>query len=109
MKYKHAIVAAYFKSEGLPPYVTELKFNIDRKWRFDFAWMEERVALEVEGGVWIGGGHTRGSGFTKDLSKYNSAALLGWRVFRVTPDQLCRIETVKMIRSALGIINIKRI
>jgi len=101
MKYNIAIVRAYFRGEGIPPFVTEHVFHPDRKWRFDFAWLDSRVALEVEGGRWVGGGHNRGKGFSKDVEKYNQAQLLGWRVFRCEPSKLCMSETVQMIRKAL--------
>lgn len=63
-------------------------FHPTRKWRFDYAWIPQAVAVECEGGVWSGGRHTRGGGFIKDMEKYNEAARLGWRVFRFTPRQL---------------------
>lgn len=62
-------------------YVREYKFHPVRKWRFDFAFAD-MVAVEIEGGIWTRGRHTRGSGFIKDCEKYNTAAALGWRVFR---------------------------
>ena len=59
-----------------------------RKWRFDFCWPDQRIALEIEGGVFTEGRHTRGSGFINDMQKYNAAAYLGWRVIRTTWSQL---------------------
>jgi very-short-patch-repair endonuclease len=102
MKYNTLVVSAYFKECGLPEPTTEYKFHSERKWRFDFAWPEFRVALEVEGGIWIGGRHNRGRGFKKDMEKYNSAARLGWRVLRFEPSQLCMAETVRMITDSLN-------
>lgn len=66
----------------------EYKFAPGRKWRFDFAWPEQKVAVEIEGGIWSHGRHVRGSGFSADCEKYNAAASLGWRVLRVTDQQL---------------------
>jgi len=62
------------------------RFEKGRKWRFDFAWPEQMVALEVEGGIWAGGRHTTGKGFTNDCEKYNHATCMGWKVLRVTAD-----------------------
>ena len=44
--------------------------------------------IELEGGTWSNGRHTRPAGFTEDCEKYNWAALNGWRVFRITSDML---------------------
>ena len=59
----------------------------NRKWRFDYAW-PEGVAVELEGGTWTGGAHTRGVKYGSDCEKYNTAALMGWTVLRYTTDQL---------------------
>lgn len=72
----------------LPLPVCEFYFHKTRRWKFDFAWVEEKVALEVAGGLFVSGGHTRGSGYWKDLLRGNEATLLGWRVFTVTPSML---------------------
>jgi very-short-patch-repair endonuclease len=57
-------------------------------WRFDIAWPSMGLAVELEGGTWTGGRHTRGAGFAEDCRKYNAAQLLGWLVLRFTADQL---------------------
>jgi len=88
---------------GLPRPEREWKFEVKRRWRFDYAWPERMVALEVEGGVWTGGRHTRGAGFLKDVEKYNRAAVLGWRLLRVTPDKLVSFGTFEMLREILGL------
>lgn len=59
-------------------------FHPTRKWRFDCAWPRFMVALEVDGGVYTGGRHTRGKGFENDCEKCNEALMLGWKVLRVT-------------------------
>ncbi len=76
-------------------------FHPSRKWRFDYAILSHKIALEVEGGVWTNGRHTRPKGFLGDVEKYNAAALLGWRVFRVTPDDLHRMKTLDLLRHAI--------
>lgn len=82
--------------------VKEFKFHPTRRWRFDYAIPEHRIALEVEGGVWTGGRHTRPQGFLGDIEKYNTATLMGWRVFRTTPDDLLRTATLKMLKQAIS-------
>ena len=86
---------------GVMP-VKEFLFHPTRKWRFDYAFVEAKVALEVEGGVHTGGRHIRPRGFLGDMEKYNTAATLGWLVLRTTPDQLRTLSTIEMIREALS-------
>ncbi len=59
-----------------------------RKFQFDFAFPRYKVAVEIEGGTWSGGRHTRGSGFKADCEKYNLATIHGWRVLRFTRDSV---------------------
>jgi hypothetical protein len=87
---------------GLPAPKAEFRFHAKRKWRFDFAWpAPDLVALEVEGGIFSGGRHTRGAGFAKDMEKYNEATAMGWRLLRVTPSELMTAYTFDLIRRAL--------
>jgi len=67
--------------------IPEYKFHPKRKWRFDWANLELKIAIEIEGGAFTNGRHTRGAGFINDMEKYNEAIILGWKVFRVTPQQ----------------------
>lgn len=80
----------------------EFKFHPVRKWRFDYAFPEHKIALEVEGGVWTGGRHTSPKGFLGDIEKYNTATLMGWRVFRTTPDDLYKKKTLDLIKTAIS-------
>lgn len=88
--------------EKLPLPVREHKFHPVRKWRFDFAYVGEKIAIECEGGVWSFGRHTRGEGFTEDCAKYNQAAVLGWRVLRFTKDMIDSGQATHCIRQVLG-------
>lgn len=78
-------LAEMLRWEKMPEPVREFVFAAPRKWRFDFCWPERLLAVEVEGGSWIAGAHTRGRHFEEDMAKYNAAALIGWRVLRCTP------------------------
>lgn len=71
----------------LPALKTEYRFHPTRRWRFDFALVDYKIAIEVEGGV-KGGRHTRWYGFIEDATKYNSATVLGWRLLRYTSEHL---------------------
>lgn len=81
--------------------IKEYKFHPERRWRFDYAIPEHKIALEVEGGVWTHGRHTRPQGFLGDIEKYNTATLMGWRVFRTTPTDLYRTATINLLKSAI--------
>ena len=91
----------YCREHGIAVPLPEYRFALPRKWRFDFAWLGDRVALEVEGGAWIQGRHTRGKGYVADLEKYSEAAARGWLVIRVTPQQLCTAYTIDLVRRAM--------
>lgn len=74
-------------------------------WRFDFAWVDWKVAVELEGGIWTGGRHTRGAGYASDVLKYNAALLQGWAVYRITVNMLEEKseKTFEEIRALLSI------
>jgi hypothetical protein len=75
----------------------EYRFDLDRKWRFDFAHPASMTAIELEGGVWTGGAHNRGRHFLSDCEKYNTAALLGWTVFRLGTGMV-RVPALEQIK-----------
>ncbi len=79
----------------------EYRFHPKRMWRFDYAVPEHRVAIEVEGGVWTAGRHVRPKGFLGDMKKYNTAAAMGWRLLRFTPDSLFSGATLDLIRRTI--------
>lgn len=91
----------------LPPFEREYRFASPRRWRFDFAWPEKKLAVECEGGIWTRGRHTRGTGFIQDLEKYNMAVLLGWRVLRFDVAKVQTGEAIEITMRALdgGITN----
>lgn len=81
--------------------VKEYRFHPTRLWRFDYAIPSAKIALEVEGGVWSEGRHIRPQGFLGDVDKYNTAAVMGWRLFRTTPDMLLTRRTLIMLKTAI--------
>ena len=76
----------------------EYKFHPKRKWRFDYAIPEYKIGIEIDGGIWIGGRHTSGTGFMKDMEKLNHAAMSGWLILRFTPEQKLLSWTLEQIK-----------
>lgn len=89
------------KLAGLPEPQREYVFHRKRKWRFDLAWPELLIAVEVEGGIWIGGRHVRGEGYEADCEKYNEAQLAGWMVLRFTPGMVKKGKAGQVIETAI--------
>lgn len=78
--------------------VRELAFHPERKWRFDFAWPDAKLALEVDGF----GRHQTFAGYREDTHKGNAALLLGWRVLHVVAaDKDKAHDWVDMVKAAL--------
>lgn len=72
-----------------------------KDWRFDFAFPAAGLAVEVEGGGWAGGRHTRGAGFAEDLRKYEAAMLLGWTVYRCDAAMVRSGQAAKTIQELI--------
>lgn len=87
---------------GLEEPALEYRFHGERKWRFDLAWVKDKIALEVEGGVWIRGRHSRGAGMEADMEKYNEAQLLGWTVLRYSTGQIKQGKPLNDLKRALS-------
>ena len=89
---------------GLPVPVAEFRFHPTRKWRFDWAFVDQKLAIEIDGGVFMEGGgrHSRGAGYRADCEKLAEAAILGWRVIRCLPEQAEDGTVANWISRALG-------
>lgn len=68
----------------VPGMVQEFKFHPKRKWRFDYALPDKKLAFEYEGVMAVKSRHTTPTGMTGDCDKYNQAQYLGWKVYRFT-------------------------
>ncbi len=95
-------LAWYIERAAIPQPEREFRFAAPRRFRFDFAWPDERIALEVDGGRWLPGGGRHAS--DGDYEKLNIAAGMGWRVLRVTGDMVRNdpLGIIDMLRGALG-------
>jgi DNA-binding CsgD family transcriptional regulator len=101
-------------ADGLPTPEPDYKFHPTRKWRIDRAFVDHKLAVEIEGGshprpvkchncgstvrarkgdkslgrqIRIGGGHTA-SRYLKDKEKYNALVEEGWYLLRYTHDDI---------------------
>lgn len=80
----------------------EYKFHPTRKWRADFFITGTKILVEVEGGIWSGGRHTRGKGYLGDMEKYNEAAMMGYTVLRFSTEQVKSGLALKKIEQLVG-------
>ena len=109
MKQVPAIFPQICKQNGLPEPEPEVRFHATRRWRFDWGWKDQRVALEIDGGVWSGGAHGRGTGIVRDQEKHNYAACMGWIVIRCVPRDLHSAATFAFRKEARKVNAARRI
>lgn len=75
----------------------EYRFHPTRRWRFDFAFPDLLLAVEVEGGLYVQGRHSRGAGMEADLEKYGEAQRLGWTIYRCSPRMVKNGSAIQVI------------
>lgn len=95
------IIAWRGLASGYPEPVQEYEFHHERQWRFDFAFPDKLLAVELEGGVWSGGRHVTGQGYIDDLEKYNAAVMQGWKLLRYETVKAKYIEQIKRLLDQL--------
>jgi very-short-patch-repair endonuclease len=89
------------KAHGLEP-TPEWRF-CERRWRFDFAFVDQRVAVEIDGAVWARGRHQRPKGFISDCDKLNTAQMNGWVVLRFTDEHMKDGDKcIRLVKEALA-------
>ena len=103
------LLAQHIQYAGLPTPEREYRFAPPRRFRADFAYPDKMLLIEVEGGVWTQGRHSRGAGYSKDVEKYNLATVNGWHLLRFTGDMIKSGMAVSTIEQMLKVLeNIKR-
>lgn len=80
----------------------EFEFHPKRKWRADFHLVGKKILVEVEGGIWSGGRHTRGKGYIGDMEKYNAATMMGYQVIRFSTEQVKSGLAIQQIEKMVG-------
>jgi very-short-patch-repair endonuclease len=91
-----------FRANGITDYEREYQFDPKRQWKFDFAWPDRHLAVEVEGGTKFGKSrHSQGDGFEGDARKYNAATIQGWAVLRFSTAMVMSGEALGVIMGLL--------
>lgn len=99
---RNMVFDALCRVHGIPAPVSEYKFAYpERRWRFDHCWPDYDLALEVQGGIHIKGRHVQGAALEKEYEKLSEAAIRGWRVLFVTPEQIEDGSAFSLIRRAI--------
>ena len=98
--YKNAYTKIYESLFG-GEWWAEWPFHPVRKWRFDYARPDLKIAIEVDGGVFTGGRHSGGVGQVKDMEKCNNACALDWLVFHITPDDMFDYNFRSLVKLAI--------
>ena len=96
-------LAFQIRATGLPEPEREYQAVPKRKFRYDFAFVQEKLLVEVQGGIWTRGSHARPKGITRDMTKLNLAQLAGWRVMQFSRGMIESGEALDMISKALGV------
>ena len=94
-------IAWQMKAAGIPTPEREVRLIPGRRFRFDFVWRDQFVALEVDGGEFIQGRHQRPGGFRSDAEKMSLAAAQGYRVLRVTGSMVRDGSALTLIESTI--------
>ena len=81
--------------------IKEHMFHYTRKWRFDYAIPDLKIAFEIDGGVWDYGRHNRPQGYINDMEKLNNAASMGWLVLRFTTHDRLMTSTLSLIKKTV--------
>lgn len=96
---------------NLGTWIAEFRFHPTRRWRFDWANVEAKVAVEYDGltgatafnrkGDESSVGHVSVSGVMRDAAKINEAQLLGWICIRVNAKTIGTGEAFAWIEQAV--------
>lgn len=95
-------LAAVFSIVGIPEPQRQARVIPGRRFAFDFYWPAQRLAVEVDGGIWTGGRHATGTGIEADAEKFSLAAIEGIRVMRICKTHIRSGEAITWIEKALA-------
>lgn len=98
---------AYFRlqlrAHKIDGFEEQYRFLPTRLWKFDFAQPDNKIAVELDGGIWgKKSGHNSGIGILQKMEKMNEAQRLGWRVFSFSGDQVKNGEAIQYLLDILN-------
>ena len=102
------LFAFQLDSAGLTGYVREYQAIPGRKFRFDFAFLRERLLVEINGGTYNGGAHGRGVGINRDYEKGNLAVVNNWRVLSFDTKQVKSGAALEVVEQLINNQSIKQ-
>lgn len=88
---------------NLPAPVAEHRFHGTRNWRFDWAYLDQKIAIEYQGGNYTGrGGHNSVKGLRNDYAKFTEASLLGWTLILIDSETVASGKAAEWVERALS-------
>ena len=102
------LFALQLGSAGLTGYVREYQAIPGRKFRFDFAFLRERLLVEINGGTYNGGAHGREVGINRDYEKGNLAVVNNWRVLSFDTKQVKSGAALEVVEQLINNQSIKQ-
>lgn len=88
---------------GLPEGTAQVRGIPGRQFKFDRGWTDRKVAVNVQGAIYVRGGHSTGTGIERDCEVACLATLAGWTYLPVTEKQIESGRAVEWIAQALGV------
>lgn len=88
---------------NLPAPAGEFRFHATRKWRFDWAYLDRKIAIEYQGGNYTGrGGHNTVKGLRNDYAKFTEASLQGWTLILIDSETVASGKAAEWVKRALN-------
>ena len=77
--------------------VREFRAIPGRRFAFDFFLPDYGILIEIQGGAFTGGRHTRGAGMASDCEKSRLAQMMGYKCFAYTGNQITREHVQELV------------
>lgn len=104
-EYEEALAWQISHCSNVPCPERQVQLLETRKFTVDFVWRKQRIAVEIDGGLWMqnqvgrgGGAHSRPANIIRDMEKSNLVQRAGYRFFRFTTTQVMNGEALEFIQ-----------